>query len=389
MDDITVPSKTVTENLTRLVHVFQRLRAAKLKVKPSKCVFLQTSVPFLGHVVTAEGVRTDPEKVKVVQEWPVPRTVKQVRSFVGLLAYYKRFVEGFSEIFKPLFKLCEKNCKFEWTNLCQGAFETSKDNLTSAPVLAYPITGQSYILDTDASQTCVGGVLSQIHEGNEKVIAYMSKTMNTHEVKYCTMRKELLAVVTAVKHWRPYILGHKVLLRTGNAAVSWMKSVKNPTGQVARWLEVIECFELEVQHRPGRLHTNCDALSRVPCKVCARQEAQSELHSCNSSDPTCMVASKNSTKQASSSKADDDQTPATDWEPEMLRQKQLLDPDIMPILSSVESGIKPDWADITALSSKGKTLWRQWERLKIVSGVLYRKFYDRRKYCNITSNRAR
>ncbi|KAH3872868.1 hypothetical protein DPMN_036091 [Dreissena polymorpha] len=114
-----------------------------------------------------------------------------------------------------------------------------------------------------------------------------------------------------------------------------MKSIKNPTGQVARWLEEIECFELEVQHRPGRLHTNCDALSRVPCKVCARQEAQSELHSCNSSDPTCMVASKKSTEQASSSKADNDQTPATDWEPDMLRQKQLLDPDIMPILSSV------------------------------------------------------
>lgn len=167
MDDITVPSKTVTENLTRLEHVFQRLRAAKLKLKPSKCVFLQTSVPFLGHVVTAEGVRTDPEKVKAVQEWPVPRTVKQVRSFVGLGAYYKRFVEGFSEICKPLFKLCEKNRKFEWTNLCQCAFETLKDKLTSAPVLAYPITGQSYILDTDASQTCVGGVLSQIHEGNE------------------------------------------------------------------------------------------------------------------------------------------------------------------------------------------------------------------------------
>ncbi|KAH3876942.1 hypothetical protein DPMN_000795, partial [Dreissena polymorpha] len=140
--------------------------------------------------------------------------------------------------------------------------------------------------------------------------------------------------ITAVKHWRPYILGHKVLLRTDNAAVSWMKSLKNPTGQ---------CFELEVQHRPGRLHTNCDALSRVPCKVCARQEAQSELHSCNSSDPTCMVASKKSTEQASSSKADNDQTPATDWEPDMLRQKQLLDPDIMPILSSQrKNALAPD-----------------------------------------------
>ena len=235
MNDIIVPAKTFEESLVRLEHVFQRLLSSNLKLKPSKCTFLQKSVKFLGHEVSERGVDTDKDKIKSVQEWPVPRTVKQVRSFVGLAAYYKRFIASFGEICKPLYQLCEKNRNFVWTPDCQHAFETLKEKLTSAPILAYPTIGQEFILDTDASQYTIGAVLSQECDGKERVIAYMSKTMNKHVLQYCTTRKELLAVVTALKHFNCYILGQKVKLRTDNSAVSWIRNLKNPTGKVFRW----------------------------------------------------------------------------------------------------------------------------------------------------------
>ena len=272
MDDIIVPAKTVEETLLTLEHVFQRLHSSNLKLKASKTILFQKSVKFLGHEVSQQGVDTDKDKIKAIQDWPVPRIVKQVRSFVGLAAYYKRFIASFGEICKPLYQLCEKNRKFLWTLDCQHAFDTLKEKLTSAPILAYPVIGKDFILDTDSSQYTTGAVLSQEYDGKERVIAYMSKTMNKHEHQYCTTRKELLAVVTALKHFHYYLVLQKVKLRTDNSAVSWIRTLKNPTGQVFRWLQYIETYDISVTHRPGRSHGNAEALSRIPCKVCQRQE---------------------------------------------------------------------------------------------------------------------
>ena len=185
---------------------------------------MQKSVIFLGHEVSALGINTDKDKIKGVQEWQVSRTVKQVRSFVRLAAYYKRFKASFGEICKHLYQLCEKNRQFLWNLDCQHAFETLKDKLTTAPILAYPVMGKDFILDIDASHFTVGAVLSQEHDGKERVIAYMSKTMNKSELQYCSTRKELLAVIIALKHFHIYLIGQKVRLRTDNSAVSWIST---------------------------------------------------------------------------------------------------------------------------------------------------------------------
>ena len=179
MDDIITPGSTIEECLERLENVFKRLREARLKLKPSKCIFFQKSVSFLGHVVTEDGIQTDPDKIKAVREWPTPENTKQVRSFLGLASYYRRFVEGFSDIARPLHKLCEKNHRFQWNSDCQTAFDALKSALTTSPILAYPELGAKFILDTDASDTGVGAVLSQEKGGLEHVIAYMSKSMNS------------------------------------------------------------------------------------------------------------------------------------------------------------------------------------------------------------------
>jgi hypothetical protein len=190
-------------------------------------------------VVSEEGISTDLDQVKAVQDWPRQKTPKQMRGFLGLCSYYRKYVKNFATIARPLHKLCEKGSRFQWNDECEQAFIRLKDALTSPPILSYPRPGCQFIVDSDASDKAVGAVLSQVQEGTEKVIAYMSKALNQHEQIYCVTRKELLAVMCALRNFHSYLYGQEVLLRTNNAAVSWMKSLKMPNGQVARWLQEI------------------------------------------------------------------------------------------------------------------------------------------------------
>ncbi len=395
MDDIIVPGTTVKESLQRLEKIFQRLLDANLKLKPSKCIFFQKSVKFLGHIVSEHGVQTDPEKIIKVQEWPIPRNVKQVRSFMGLCSYYRKFVKGFANIARPLHQLVEKQTRFIWTPECQEAFQTLKTAMTSAPILAYPDTESRFILDTDASGNAVGAVLSQIKDGSEHVIAYMSKALNKYERSYCVTRKELLAVVAALKHFHIYLYGRGILLRTDNAAVSWMRNLKKPTGQVARWLEELGTYNLEVVHRAGRKHSNADALSRYPCKACKRQEENQDSLDDEEEDPASSQVLQDSdpcvgpTNQGSKEKHDVrvitrsqvDPSPSQGplvslegWSLEEIHQKQVGDGQVGPILIALIEDEKPKWSDISHLSSTSKTLWRHWDRLHLNNGVLYRRW---------------
>ena len=180
-----------------------------------------------------QGVSTDPKKVEAVRSWPVPQSPKDVRSFLGLCSYYRRFVRSFSEIAKPLQRLTEKGQRFQWTPECQEAFHQLKTALTTAPVLAYPTSDDQFVLDTDASNTGTGAVLSQVQNGEEKVIAYFSKTLNKAERNYCTTRKELLAIITAVRHFHHYLCGRPFLIRTDQRALRWLLNFKNPEEQLA------------------------------------------------------------------------------------------------------------------------------------------------------------
>ena len=175
--------------------VFSRLRRAGLLMSPKKCHFFRREVKYLGHVVSEQGVKTDPEKISAVQNWPIPENKTQLRSFLGLCTYYRKFVKNFSAFAKPLHRLTEEKQNFVWTQDCQQAFEYLKEQLAETPVLAYPSPDTEFILDTDASNFALGAVLSQIQDGTEKVIAYFSKTLGRSERNYCVTRKELLAIV--------------------------------------------------------------------------------------------------------------------------------------------------------------------------------------------------
>jgi len=288
LDDIIIYGRDIPETAARLGEVFQRLQSAGLKLKPSKCDLFKTSVNYLGHIVSAAGVSTDPKKIEAVQQWPVPRNVKEIRSFLGLASYYRRFVHQFAHIAQPLHRLTGKNTKFEWTSECQNAFEELKSRLISAPILAYPMDEGLYVLDTDASGFAIGAVLSQVQNGNEHVIAYASKMMSKEQRNYCVTRQELLAVVHFLKYFHHYLYGRHVLVRTDHAALKWLLNFKEVEGQLARWLQILSSYDIEIEHRPGVRHRNADALSRLPCKQCERQACASPACDqliCTSSKP--------------------------------------------------------------------------------------------------------
>ena len=188
LDDIIVHAKTFKAELERLRWVFARLREAGLKLSPKKCHLFKKRVVFLGHVVSEEGVSTDPEKIKAVCEWPTPTSASTLRSFLGLCSYYRRFVRGFANIAAPLHRLTEKDKAFVWTHECDVAFHRLKQVMSQAPVLAYPTSEGAFVLDTDASNTGIGAVLSQKQGGEERVIAYFSRSLTKSERQYCVTR---------------------------------------------------------------------------------------------------------------------------------------------------------------------------------------------------------
>jgi len=267
LDDVIVFGSTIQEQFSRLRQVLERLQKAGLKLKPSKCSLLVKSVSFLGHTVSEGAIGVDYEKIRHVVEWPVPRTLRETRGFLGLCGYYRRFVKDFGRIAAPLHALSEKNRRFSWTEECQTAFETLKQALTSPPVLSMPNQDDKFVLDCDASQCAIGAVLSQIQDGVEKPVAYASKKLSKSERNYCVTKKELLAVVFFVKYFRHYLLGPRFLIRTDHAALQWLHRMPDPVGQFARWIGFLEEFDFEILHRSGSRHSNADQMSRIPCRV--------------------------------------------------------------------------------------------------------------------------
>ena len=294
LDDVMVFGSTWEIALQNLREVFMRFRKAGLKLKPSKCFLLRQEVDYLGHVVSKDGIKADPKKVSAVKNWPAPRTVKQVRGFLGMANYYRRFINNFSEKVAPMTALLRKNTKFVWTNECQEAFDIIKEALCTTPILAYPTRTDKFVLDTDASKLAIGAVLSQVQNGVERVIAYGSKTLNKAERAYCTTKRELLAVVHFVQQYRPYLTGRPFTIRTDHASLKWLKNYKDGDDLMARWNYKLDTFDYEIVHRPGKEHANADSLSRIT-RRCPREDC-----------PECSLLKRAKNKKSPKDDADID-----------------------------------------------------------------------------------
>ena len=355
LDDIIVFGRSFEEKMTRLREVFLRLRQSQLKLNPKKCALFRTEVPFLGHIVSADGVKTDPEKTKAVEAWPVPQNVRELRSFLGFCSYYRKFVRNYATIAEPLHALLKGGQRFKWSAQCQEAFVSLKTALAHSPVLQYPDPQQPFVLDADASDHGIGAVLSQLIGGEERVVTYYSRSLSATERNYCTTRKELLAVVDSVRQFHPYLYGAKFTVRSDHSALQWLRKLKDPEGQLARWLGRLDQYQYSVVHRPGQRHVNADTLSRRPCEAdcryCSRREADVEN--------TCRLSSVLPTV---GTLAD-------------VGTQQREDPDIALVVACLErSSEKPAWEDASSWSPVAKRYWAQWEMLRFSEGIMWRRW---------------
>jgi hypothetical protein len=238
LDDILIYSKNEHKHYEHLETILRLLREHKLYAKPSKCEFVKEEIQFLGHVISAQGITPDPEKLTAIDEWPPLRNVKQVQSFLGLANFYRRFVPAFATTAKPLTILLQKGIDFRWTDTEQTSFDAIKHLLTSAPVLQLPDPQRPFIISTDASNYAIGAVLQQHDEhGNIHPVAFESKTLNSAELKYPIREKELRAIVHALDKWRPYLLGNHIVIQTDHESLRYLKTQPKLTPRLARWLD--------------------------------------------------------------------------------------------------------------------------------------------------------
>ncbi|CAC5379680.1 unnamed protein product [Mytilus coruscus] len=274
--------------LDNLREVFARLQSAGLKLKAKKCTLCTTKVRFLGHIVSEEGISTDPDKIKAVKEWPTPTNIT------------------------------EKSDK-----------------------------------------------------GLEHFVAYTSRTLSKSERKYCVTSKELLAVVYFVKNFKPYLYGRKFTVRTDHGSLKWLLNLRNPEGQIARWIETLRSFEMQTQHRPGVQHRNADALSRIPCKQCGYHSGLEKKTVTTETEDQHDTVNAITRFDGSNDKDDD-----SEHHDLSLKEIQENDHDLKIVTEWVEKNERPDYKDISDKGFFLKSLWNQWNNLEIRDGLIYRRFED-------------
>lgn len=267
LDDIIIVSNTFEEHVSLLLRVLDKLRKAGLTVNLEKCEFFRSQLKYLGYVVDANGLRTDPDKVEAILNYPTPSNRKELKRFLGTATWYRRFVPNFSTVAGPLNKLTsnKKNTPpFKWTDEAEVAFKKLKECLVSAPVLSCPDYNLPFEVHTDASNYGIGGMLTQSINGKEHPIAYMSKSLTAAEKNYSITERETLAVLVALEHWRCYLENGKTFtVYTDHSALKWFLSLNNPTGRLARWGVRLSSFNFDIKHRRGVDNVIPDALSRA------------------------------------------------------------------------------------------------------------------------------
>ena len=268
LDDVIIYSNSLEQHYKDLEKVFQILDSCNFKIKLSKCDFAKEKLRYLGHIISVNGIQPDPEKIKSVQDFPEPRNIKQLQRFLGLCNYYRRYIEKFSVIADPLYHLLRKNNTFNFNQVCRNSFNILKDKLISSPILSYPDSDLEFYLNTDASTTGLGAILSQKQNNKEVVIQYLSRTLNSAERKYSTSERECLATVWAVKSLRPYLLGSKFTIITDHSALQWLYRQKDPTGKLGRWSLILQSYTFTIQHRPCTQMRHADVLSRINSVDC-------------------------------------------------------------------------------------------------------------------------
>ena len=371
LDDIVIFSSSFPQHLQRLELVLSRLRQQRLKLKMTKCCFFRKEVHYLGHVVSARGVATDPAKISAVTQWPRPRTLKELRAFLGFASYYRRFVEGFARLAAPLHRLvgeCQgprrptsikpPSVEQRWDEACDNAFITLKERLTTTPVLAYADFKLPFVLEIDASYQGLGAVLSQEQGGQRRPIAFASRGLHKSEknmTNYSSMKLEFLALKWAISEkFREYLLGHPFTVFTDNNPLSYVQTTAKLAAVEQRWVAQLAQFNFDIKYRPGPSNRNADALSRLPSSP-------------GPPEGTAAPATPPAQNQAI--------TAAPSRSAAELRQLQQADDSLRYIWQVWEQQRPPTEDEKRGADPEVRELMSQWNRLQEREGVLYRAVY--------------
>ena len=348
-------------------------------------------------MVDCNGVSIKPAHIKIATEWPVPSKKKDLESFLGFVNYHREHIPQFAHLSEPLYKFASKAKSGKITLPAEllDLFETIKNLIIEAPILNYPSEDHTFILDTDASDSAIGGELLQLIDGKEHVISYGSYVLTAEQRKYCTTRKELLAVLRFCRQFRYYLLGRKFVVRTDHNSLVWLLGFKNIEGQLSRWIQELSQFDMTVIHRPGKLHTNADALSRIPdsveycgnytnnvdvsnlpchpCTFCSRAHNQWSRFF---DDVDYVVPLSIRKIKLSTDILYHEENWGTKHSSEDLRKFQENDPDLSIIIHWLESGNKPTESDLSLSSPAVKHLWLHRSQLSFRNNVLYYQWED-------------
>ena len=384
LDDIVVFSRTFEEHIERLEKVFERLVEAGLKLSPAKCNLFQKELKYLGHIVSPEGIATDPKKVECVREWPVPQNLKQLQSFLGFVGYYRRFIKDFSKISRPLYdlfkgsgggkkkrKIKQQLIPFHWSEVHQGAFDKLVSMCCEAPVLAYADYSKPFLVHTDASLDGLGAVLYQEQEGKERVIAYASRGLTPSERNYPVHKLEFLALKWAVTDkFHDYLYGNRFTVRTDNNPLTYVLTTAKLDAMGHRWVASLSCYIFDIVYRSGANNADADALSRItwPQKL---QEVVSESvvqALCHQVTTDCSTVESYGLDHeiVPDDLAASQLVGTVGW-----RKEQSADPAIATVVQCITEG-KP-WPSGSGCSPELRSLLREKARLRVRNHLLYRE----------------
>ena len=403
LDDIIVFSRTFEEHLASLEKVFSCLKQANLKLKPSKCSFLHREVKYLGHLVSLEGIKPDPDKITALQDWPRPRTVQEVRQFLGFAGFYRRFIKNFSRIARPLHDLTKSDpsiskvdsadaktksklhqqtrkkalpAEFTWSQEHEEAYQSLKQALCSEPTLAYADFSKPFVLHTDASRAGLGAILYQELDGKEHPIAYASRTLSPSERNYPSHKLEFLSLKWAVcDKFKDYLFGARFTVRTDNNPLTYVLTTAKLDATGQRWVAELAGYDFSIVYRSGKENIDADCLSRLPqatvtsmsCTIpqtCVDTESVSAILQSQTTDITSHAL-------CFSTLLDKDLYLGTSLVNMTNRQwslEQLADPDICPVIKCLEGKAYPP-----SLSKKARLLLHERKKLFFKHGVLFRK----------------
>ena len=397
LDDIIVFSSTFEEHVERLSAVFQRLEEHNLKLKPSKCELFRSRVLYLGHIVSCEGIQTDPSKIDCLKNWPIPECIKDVRKFLGFTGYYRRFVKGYGSIAKPLTDLLighptnkqksrrrkqqDKRVPFKWGVDQQNSFDALITHLTNPPVLAFADYTQPFILHTDASSSGLGAVLYQMQDGTKRVIAYASRSLRQGEKNYPAHKLEFLSLKWAVvEKFHDYLYGSKFEAITDNNPLTYIFTTAKLDATGQRWVAALSTYNFSIKYRKGSSNADADGLSRMNQnkqeKVIFPEVLRAISQSVTVSVEQCPFIECLALTDVVSDRSevvpeqllDTHALSTKDW-----RKAQRDDPTLKCIIDQLESGSRVSVPQTQTNPTIDSRYFKDWERLYLSQGVLYRK----------------